>query len=79
LVRVLDVLQGRLLIVYHLSAQDRALAVRTLTRMLERGTLQHNIAARMPLDEIAAAHELVEQGTLAGNLVLAIPGQAVRE
>ena len=65
-------LQLKFFIVYHLPPQDRALAVGTLTRMLERGTLQHNIAARMPLDEIAAAHELVEQGTLAGNLVLAV-------
>ena len=72
-------LQLKFFIVYHLSVQDRALAVRTLTPMLERGTLEHNIAARMPLDEIAASHELVERGTLAGNLVLAIPGQTVRE
>jgi NADPH:quinone reductase-like Zn-dependent oxidoreductase len=40
--------------------------------MLERSALQHNIAARMSLDEVAAAHELVEQGKLAGNLVLAV-------
>jgi len=66
-------LQLKFFIVYHLPPQDRAKAVATLTRMLERGALQHNIAARMPLDEIAAAHELVEQGTLAGNLVLAVP------
>jgi NADPH2:quinone reductase len=65
-------LQLKFFIVYHLTSQDRAIAVATLTRMLERGSLQHNIAARMPLDEIAAAHELVEQGRLAGNLVLAV-------
>ena len=66
-------LQLKFFIVYHLSPQDRAMAVATLTRMLEREMLQHNIAARMPLNEIAAAHEWVEQGTLPGNLVLAVP------
>ena len=66
-------LQLKFFIVYHLPPQARAIAVATLTRMLERGALQHNIAARMPLNDIAAAHELVEQGTLAGNLVLAVP------
>ena len=65
-------LQLKFFIVYHLPAQDRAIAVATLTRMLQRGVLQHNIAARMTLDEIAAAHELVEKGALAGNMVLAV-------
>ena len=65
-------LQLKFFIVYHLPPQDRAIAVATLTRMLERNALQHNIAARMPLDEVAAAHESVEQGTLAGNLVLEV-------
>jgi len=35
--------------------------------------LQHNIAQRLPLAQIAQAHDLVAQGQLAGNLVLAIP------
>jgi NADPH:quinone reductase len=65
-------LQLKFFIVYHLPPQDRASAVATLTRMLERGALHHNIAARVPLDEIAAAHELVEQGKLAGNLVISL-------
>ena len=41
-----------------------------LQRMLARGDLIHNIAQRLPLSEIAQAHELIEQGQLAGNLVL---------
>jgi NADPH2:quinone reductase len=65
-------LQLKFFIVYHLPPQERAIAEATLTRMLERGALQHNVAKRMPLDEIASAHELVEQGKLAGNLVLAV-------
>jgi NADPH2:quinone reductase len=64
-------IQLKFFIVYHLAAQDRARAVATLTRMLRLGALQHNVAARLPLAEIAAAHELVETGGAAGNVVLA--------
>lgn len=63
-------LQLRFFIVYHLTAMDRARAVTTLTRMLERGMLQHNIGARLTLDEIVTAHERVERGEVVGNLVL---------
>jgi hypothetical protein len=56
-------LQLKFFIVYHLTSQDRAIAVATLTRILGRGSLQHNIAARTPLNEIVAAHERVEQGS----------------
>ena len=34
--------------------------------------LQHNIAARLDLEEIAATHELIERGQIAGNVVLRI-------
>jgi NADPH2:quinone reductase len=62
----------RFFIVYNLPAADRERATLTLTRLLERGALRHNVAARLPLDEIAQAHELVEQGGTAGNVVLRI-------
>lgn len=65
-------LQFRFFIVYSLSPADRERATGTLTRLLERGVLRHNVAARLPLDEIARAHELVEQGAAAGNVVLRI-------
>lgn len=63
-------LQLRFFLVYSLSPADRALAVATLTRMLARGTLQHNIGARLPLDQIVRAHEQIERGEVIGNLVL---------
>lgn len=63
-------IQLRFFIVYHLSPADRARAVATLTRMLERGTLQHAIGARLPLADIARAHERIERGEVTGNLVL---------
>lgn len=60
-------------IVYHLGAAARAAAEQTLTRLLTEGRLQHRIAERLPLAQIAAAHELVESGLAVGNVVLEIP------
>jgi len=60
-------------IVYKLSAADRQHAQSVLDGWLVRGILKHNIAQRLPLSAIADAHRLVEQGRLAGNLVLSIP------
>jgi NADPH2:quinone reductase len=65
-------IQLRFFIVYHLTPEDRARATATLTRMLERGVLQHNIACRLPLAETARAHEMVERGEAAGNVVLQV-------
>jgi len=63
-------IQLKFFIVYHLAQADRDRAVATLTRMLQRGALQHNIAARLPIADIASAHELVESGRAVGNVVL---------
>jgi NADPH2:quinone reductase len=57
-------------IVYHLSPADREAATRQLTAWLEAGALQHNIALRLPLQQIADAHEAVESGRVIGNVVL---------
>lgn len=58
--------------VYHLAPEDRAHAEATLTQFLERGLLLHNVAARVPLADIANAHEMVERGEAAGNVVVAV-------
>jgi len=63
----------RFFIVYNLTAADRTAAIVQLSAWLRDGCLQHNIAARLPLDSIAEAHELVESGRVAGNVVLQIP------
>src|SRR5206468_1197309 len=68
----------RFFIVYNLNADDRTRAIAGLTRLLETGGLRHNIAARLPLARIAEAHELVERGQVAGNVVVGI-GQAEGE
>ena len=57
-------------LVYELSAVDRRAAVEGLSRMLRSGQLIHAVGGRWRLDEIAAAHEAVEQGTLIGNAVV---------
>jgi NADPH2:quinone reductase len=59
-------------IVYHLSAADRRQAVERLTDWLQASSLKHNIAARFPLAEIAAAHAAVEQGRVMGNVVVSV-------
>ena len=63
----------RCFIVYHLDAADRRRAEDTLRAFLDRGALQHLIAARLPLERIAEAHQLVERGAVVGNVVVEIP------
>jgi len=60
----------RYFIVYELTAAQRAVAIGALTPWLERGVLQHAIAAHAPLADCAAAHDAVERGSYMGNLVL---------
>ena len=62
----------KFMIVYELTAEARARAVADITRMLDANTLIHNVAATFPLAEIVAAHEAVEQGKVAGNVVVSI-------
>jgi len=62
----------RFFIVYQLSAADRLRANAILDDFLRRNLLQHNIAARLPLASIAQAHELVEAGSVVGNVVVSI-------
>lgn len=59
-------------LVYTLDEKERAAALAGIGQLLERDALVHNIAAQLPLDEIVAAHELVESGKAVGNVVLRI-------
>lgn len=59
-------------IVYSLSAEDRERTLFGLNRLLATGSLQHNIATRLPLEQIALAHEQIERGDLLGNVVLSV-------
>ncbi len=59
-------------IVYNLNPSDRAAALTGLTGLLKTGDLQHRIAARLPLARTAEGHEMVEQGRVIGNVVIAV-------
>jgi NADPH:quinone reductase len=62
----------RFFIVYNLDLEDRARAINTLRKLLEKGAVQHNITQRIPLENIAQAHRLVETATAGGNVVLRV-------
>ena len=62
----------KFLLVYELTADERARAVADITRMLEANSLKHNVARAFPLADIVAAHEAVESGKVAGNVVMQI-------
>lgn len=61
-------------IVYHLSEADRQAAEDQLHVFLAHDQLVHRIAERVPLAEIARAHELVESGRAVGNVVVRVGG-----
>jgi NADPH2:quinone reductase len=59
-------------IVYNLPPDVRQAAIADLSLLLKDNRLIHNIAARLPLERIAEAHEMVERGQVNGNVVLAV-------
>jgi len=60
----------RFFVVYELPEAVRREAIDEVTEMLDAGLLQHSIAARFPLERIAAAHEAVEGGRVIGHVVI---------
>ncbi len=58
--------------VYELTAAEREAAVSAINRMLESKTLINNVALSLPLNDIVAAHEAVEQGKTMGNVVVTL-------
>ncbi len=60
----------RLVIVYDMPEAAKQQAIEAINAHLEAGTLKHRIAHRVPLDEIARAHELIEQGGFRGCVVV---------
>jgi NADPH2:quinone reductase len=62
----------KFIFVYELTPEERHAAIDTITRMLEEKRLASNVAATLPLSDIVAAHEMIEQGKAAGNVVVRI-------
>lgn len=62
----------KFMLVYELTTDERTRAVAGITRMLEANALIHNVAKTFPLADVVAAHETVEQGRVAGNVVLQV-------
>ena len=60
----------KFIFVYELTPEERKAAVETITGMLEEKRLVNNVALTLPLADIAAAHEAVEQGKALGNVVV---------
>ena len=60
------------LFLYTVDDAAREAGIAEITAMMEAGTLISTIAREMPLEQIAAAHDMVEQGKVMGNVVLAL-------
>jgi NADPH:quinone reductase len=58
--------------VYELTEAERAAAVGAITSLMEQKRLVHNVALTLPLAQIVQAHEAVEQGKTAGNVVVTV-------
>ncbi|MBV9429300.1 MAG: zinc-binding dehydrogenase, partial [Bradyrhizobiaceae bacterium] len=58
------------MLVYELTAEERARAIDDITAMLKANALIHAVAKTFPLGDIVAAHQLVESGTAVGNVVM---------
>lgn len=64
--------QLRFFVVYGLRPEERARELAEVGQLLAAGGLQHNVAERYPLARIAEAHQRVESGRAAGNVVVEI-------
>ncbi len=62
----------RIIIVYAMPEPAKIAAIADIYSALRENKLQHRIAATMPLADIAAGNELIEQGTVRGAVVLNI-------
>ena len=58
-----------LVFVYMMKPEERARALRDLDVLLKK-QLKHNVAKHFALDDLVAAHELQESGTVVGNIVI---------
>jgi len=62
----------RMVIVYAMPEEAKAQAVADTQTALTEGSLQHRIAESLPFDQMAAAHEMIEEGSVRGCVVVTI-------
>jgi NADPH:quinone reductase len=60
----------RLVLVYAMPESAKLNAIKDISEYLDQDILQHRVAHRLPLEKIAVAHELIEQGSFYGAVVL---------
>ena len=60
----------RFVIVYAMPEAAKQQAIADIATALGRGQLTHRIAATFPLNDIAAANDMIEQGTVRGAVIL---------
>jgi NADPH2:quinone reductase len=60
-------------LVFRLSPEEKRAAIADITATLERGVLRHHIAERIPLEDTARAHEMLERGELSGGKIVIEP------
>jgi NADPH2:quinone reductase len=63
----------KFLMIYGIPAADREAGLAEVNALLHAGKLRQTIALQLPLNQAAAAHDLVEEGRQLGNVVLLIP------
>lgn len=59
-------------LIYLLNAGERAATITKLTQFLKEGQIDLRVAAEMPLEHCAKAHEMVEAGNRQGAIVLTL-------
>jgi NADPH2:quinone reductase len=60
----------RLVLVYAMPESAKQYAIGDISEYLSRGMLQHRIAHRVPLDEVAKSHQLIEAGGFYGAVIV---------
>lgn len=62
----------RFVMAYAMPQAAHQAAVKDITTCLQAGILKHQIAQKLPLSDIATAHEAVEKGEGIGNIIIEI-------
>jgi NADPH:quinone reductase-like Zn-dependent oxidoreductase len=62
----------RMVIVYAMPEAAKEKAIKDITTALQNNSLRHRVAHVVPLDQLARAHQLIEQGGFGGSVVVSV-------